>query len=298
VVTYLFAVLAACANATSSVLQRKADRQVPTQQNLSVKLIRSLVHEPVWFGGVLAVIVGFLFQAAALGHGELAVVEPILVIELPITLLIATRVFRAQLCAREWLASGAMAAGLAGLLFGLSPRGGAAQDIRWYSWVVGITINVAVIAGLVAWGRHGPAGGGPRSRQSADLQAAVLSVATGAGFGMTAALIKAVTVAFTHGLIALVSSWELYAMIVVGVGSMFILQSALNAGPLVAAQPGLTLTDPIVSILWGVLVFHERVRAGWFLALTVLGGLVMVGAVLVLARSPLLGKASEQATAP
>jgi hypothetical protein len=224
VVTYLFAVLAACANATSSVLQRKADRQVPTQQNLSVKLIRSLVHEPVWFGGVLAVIVGFLFQAAALGHGELAVVEPILVIELPITLLIATRVFRAQLCAREWLASGAMAAGLAGLLFGLSPRGGAAQDIRWYSWVVGITINVAVIAGLVAWGRHGPAGGGPRSRQSADLQAAVLSVATGAGFGMTAALIKAVTVAFTHGLIALVSSWELYAMIVVGVGSMFILQ--------------------------------------------------------------------------
>jgi drug/metabolite transporter (DMT)-like permease len=184
------------------------------------------------------------------------------------------------------------------LLYGLSPRGGSAADIRWYAWVSGISLNLAVIAALVAWGRRGPAGGGPRSRQSSVLQAAVLSVATGAGFGMTAALIKAVTTAFSRGLPVLLSSWELYAMIVVGIGAMFLLQSALNAGPLVAAQPGLTLTDPIVSILWGVLVFHERVRSGWFLILTVLGGLVMIIAVLVLARSPLLSKTSEQATTP
>jgi len=295
-VTYLLAVLAACANATSSVLQRKADRQVPKGQNLSIALIRSLLHEPVWFGGVLAVIVGFLLQAAALGHGALAVVEPILVVELPITLLIATRVFRARLCAREWGASAAMAAGLAGLLYGLSPRDGVAQGVRWYSWVIGITINLAVIGALVAWGRRGPAGHGKQSRQSSNLQAAILSVATGAGFGMTAALIKAVTEAFSRGFVALVTSWELYAMIATGIGAMFILQSALNAGPLVAAQPGLTLTDPIVSILWGVLVFHEKVRTGWFLSLTIVGGLVMVGAVLVLARSPLLSTASEQAT--
>jgi len=295
-VTYLLAVLAACANATSSVLQRKADRQVPTGQNLSLALIRSLLHEPVWFGGVLAVIVGFLLQAAALGHGALAVVEPILVVELPITLLIATRVFHARLCAREWGASAAMAAGLAGLLYGLSPRDGVAHGVRWYSWVIGITINLGVIAALVAWGRRGPAGRGPQSCQSSSLQAAILSVATGAGFGMTAALIKAVTEAFSRGgLIALVAGWELYAMIATGIGAMFILQSALNAGPLVAAQPGLTLTDPIVSILWGVLVFHEKVRSGWFLSLTIVGGLVMVGAVLVLARSPLLSTASEQA---
>ncbi len=42
---YLFAVLAACANAASSVLQRKADRQVPKRQNLSLRLVWSLAHE-------------------------------------------------------------------------------------------------------------------------------------------------------------------------------------------------------------------------------------------------------------
>jgi hypothetical protein len=61
------------------------------------------------------------------------------------------------------------------------------------------------------------------------------------------------------------TSWQLYAMVGTRIAAMFLLQSAMNAGRLVAAQPGLTLTDPIVSILWGVLVFHEQVRTGWFL---------------------------------
>jgi hypothetical protein len=37
--------LAACANAVSSVLQRKANTRVPQKQNLSLRLIWSLVHE-------------------------------------------------------------------------------------------------------------------------------------------------------------------------------------------------------------------------------------------------------------
>jgi len=37
--SYLFAVLAAFGNATSSVLQRKANREVPRNQNLSWRLI-------------------------------------------------------------------------------------------------------------------------------------------------------------------------------------------------------------------------------------------------------------------
>jgi hypothetical protein len=75
---------------------------------------------------------------------------------------------------------------------------------------------------------------------------------------------------------------------------MFLVQAAMNAGRLIAAQPGLTLSDPIVSILWGVLVFGERVRSGWFIALAVISGLVMAGAVVVLARSPLLSGESAQ----
>lgn len=285
--TYLLAVLAACANATSSVLQRKAGQRVPQGENLSLKLIRSLLHQPVWFGGILAVTIGFLLQAAALGNGQLSVVEPVLILELPFTLLLATRVFRARLHRREWGAVAAMSAGLAGLLYALSPTGGT-EDVRWYAWVIGIGANLVFVAVMTAWGRRGPAGGGPRSGQSPALQAAVLAVGAGAGFGLTAALIKGMTSTFSRGIVVLLTSWQLYGMIVAGVGAMFLVQSAMNAGRLVAAQPGLTLTDPVVSILWGVFIFREQVRTGWFLVLTVVGGLVIAGAVLVLTRSPLL----------
>jgi hypothetical protein len=42
--SYCLAVLAACANATSSVLQRKANKGIPQNENLSWKLIRSLLQ--------------------------------------------------------------------------------------------------------------------------------------------------------------------------------------------------------------------------------------------------------------
>jgi hypothetical protein len=47
--------------------------------------------------------------------------------------------------------------------------------------------------------------------------------------------------------------------------------------------------------LWGVLVFHEQVRGGWFIALAIASGLIMTSAVVVLARSPLLSDRSGQA---
>ncbi|MGE5285912.1 MAG: DMT family transporter [Micromonosporaceae bacterium] len=285
--TYLLAILAAAANAASSVLQRKANRKVPQKQNLSLRLIWSLLHEPAWFGGVAAVIAGFLLQAAALSNGELSVVEPMLVLELPLTLVLASVVFGARLRSREWGSALAMTAALAGLLYFLSPSAGRPGGVAWYLWLAGIGLNLAVVGGLVAWGRRGPAGSGAVAGSSAH-QAAVLGIAAGSGFGLTAALMKGMTQSLSQGLAALFTSWQLYAMIAAGALSMFLVQSAMNAGRLLAAQPGLTLSDPLVSILWGVLVFSERVRGGWFLVLAVVSGLVMAGAVIVLARSPLL----------
>jgi drug/metabolite transporter (DMT)-like permease len=291
--TYGLAVLAACANAVSSVLQRKANREVPQGQNLSLRLIKSLLHEPVWFGGILAIIAGFLLQAAALGTGELSVVEPILIVELPVTLLLASRVFGSSMHRREWGTALAMTAGLAGLLFFLSPSAGRTTSVPWYAWVTGAGINLAFIGGMVAWGRRSPAERGEEGHFGGSRRAAALGVAAGAAFGLTAALMKGMTNTFSEGMRALLTSWPLYAMIAAGALGMFLTQSAMNAGRLLAAQPGLTLSDPIVSILWGILVFGERVRGGWFIALAVISGVVMAAAVLMLARSPLLSDDDE-----
>src|SRR5689334_6017751 len=211
--TYLLAVLAACANATSSVLQRKANRQAPQEENMSLRLIWSLAHKPVWFGGILAIIAGFLLQASALGSGQLSVVEPILVLELPATLVLASRVFGSRMHRREWGSAAVMTVGLAGLLFFLSPSAGRPQGVRWYAWLIGIGVNLAAVAALVTWGRRGPAGhdraDGQDDRadgQGSARQAAVLAVAAGATFGLTAALMKGMTMTFSQGITALFTS--------------------------------------------------------------------------------------------
>lgn len=305
---YLLAVLAAGANAASSVLQRKANRRIPRKQNLSPRLIWSLLHEPVWFGGVLAVCAGFLLQAAALGSGQLAVVEPLLVIELPFTLLLASWAFGARLHRREWGAIAGMTAFLAGFLYCLSPSAGHTQDVPWYAWVTGAGINLAFVGIMTGCGRrsgrarNGPAGqqrngGGQDGSRNNAAQAALLGVAAGSAFGLTAALMKGMTRTFALGIGTLFTSWELYAMIVAGLLAMFLLQSAMNAGRLIAAQPGLTLSDPIVSVLWGVLVFHEQVREDWYIAAAVACAAALAAAVLVLARSPLLAEDSPRGQA-
>ncbi len=290
--SYLLAVLAACANATSSVLQRKANQKVPQDENASLKQIRRLLHEPVWFSGIAAITVGFLLQASALGAGELAVVEPILVIELPLTLILAARVLGGSAMGRrEWASTLAMTVGLAGLLYFLDPTGGRTDQVPLYVWIIGIGANLALVGVLWVWGRNGPAGRGGGHDGSSSHQAAVFGVAGGAAFGLTAALIKGMTSHFAQGWGAIFASWQLYALVATGGLGMFLVQSALNAGRLIAAQPGLTLSDPIISILWGVLAFHERVRSGMIpLLLAALSTALMAGAVFALSRSPLLSE--------
>lgn len=273
------AFLAAVANGLASVLQRKAARDQPVSENLSWRLMWHLLHRPAWFAGVLSVIAGFLLQAAALGSGRISVVEPVLVLELPATLVIAAGVFRSRMTYREWGAAAAMTAGLALVLYSLSPSGGSSEDVAWQTWVLAGGTNVVVVAAGVAWAASQPPGA---------VRAAILGAATGGAFGLTAALIKGMTDHFVEGFTAVLGSWQLYAMIVTGLGSLFLLQSAMNAGRLLATQPGLTLVDPVVAVLWGVLVFGERVRHGAFLVLAVVGTVVVGASVVVLTRSPLL----------
>jgi hypothetical protein len=112
-------------------------------------------------------------------------------------------------------------------------------------------------------------------------------------------LIKGMTSHFAQGWGAIFASWQLYALVATGALGMFLVQSALNAGRLIAAQPGLTLSDPIISILWGVLAFHEHVRSGLLpLLLAALSTVVMAGAVFALARSPLLSEDSASKAKP
>lgn len=286
--TFLFAVLAAGANAASSVLQRKAHREHPIQGSVVAQAV-AVLRAPVWLLGIAAVVLGFLLQAAALSQGAISVVEPILVIELPLTLLLAGAVFRRPLSGRDWLASLAMTAGVSALLWALAPTPHGSETAPNGAWIVGGVLNAGLVIALyVAATRADPA-----------RRAALLGVATGSGFALTVAFVKTVTDTVTRdGFLKILGAWQTYGMVLAGLSAMLLMQGALSAGSLVAAQPGITLADPILSTLWGVLAFHETIRTGWFLIAALGAALVVAAGAVALAHSPLLASAHSDESVP
>jgi drug/metabolite transporter (DMT)-like permease len=278
---------AAVVNACSTVLQRRAARDEPDDAAFSIGMLFDLVRRPSWVGGILCMILGFLLQAAALTVGRIAVVQPLLTAELPLTLLLAAWVFGHSLPTREWVAIGAMAVGLAAFVFCLAPSGGDVLGASTVRRVVGLGIGLAVVIAMTLAGRtrHGQ----PR--------AAALGVATGTLFGIVAALVSGVGAEWAGGLPGLLTTWQTYAVIVLGPTSFFLLQSALQAGELDASQPGFTLMNPLVGVLWGVFVFGQQPRGGAWIVGEVAGGALIVAATLLLVRSPALRAGDPSADA-
>lgn len=275
----VLALVAACSNAASNILQRLANRGEQGVRTLSFRLVKDLLRQPLWFAGIGAVMFSFVLQASALRYGPLAMVEPIIVAELPLTFVGAALVLRAPLGRREWTAALVMAGGLGALVWFLDPHGGQQGSISALTWVIGLGLCAgAVVAFVIA---------GVRTR--GDRRAALYGVATGIEFGVTAALMKGAVGSVSQGVGAILTSWETYAMVAAGIGGMFLLQNALQAGKIVAAQPGITLLDPFVAIMWGFFAFGEQPAPGSLhLSLAIAGGVVMVAGALLLTRSPVL----------
>jgi hypothetical protein len=173
-----------------------------------------------------------------------------------------------------------MTAGVICLLALLHPRPGPPKAIPSFEWILASLANLGVIVLLFLAAKAHPA---PTAR------AGFLGLAAGFGYGLTAAFTKGMADQFNSGGVpGVLTSWQLYATVTAGVTSAFLLQNAYQAGPLTASQPGITLVDPIVSTLWGVVVFGEQVNHGVLLALTPLPLIAVAGAVLALSRSPVL----------
>lgn len=271
--------LAALLNAAASVLQRRAGSEESDERAFSVHMLRQLARRPVWFLGILAMVAGFAAQAVALTFGSVATVQPLLVAELPFTFMLASVVFRARPSRSEWLATAILTAGLALFLLCLGPQGGDPSAVPLWQWLVGLAgtgavEGVAVLLGLASSGHR---------------RAALLGIATGIGFGLTAALTAAAGAAYhQHGLSGVLLAWQAYAILMIGPLSFYLLQNALGAGSLVASQPGLTLANPVVAVVWGILLFGERARGGVWTVGVVAGALLIAAGTVLLARSPLL----------
>ncbi len=276
-ISYVLAFLAASVNAVGDVLNREASRQAPANLAFRLRLFADLLHRRAWLVAVALMLASFVLAAAALGTGQLAAVQLIVILELPLTLIGSVGFLGSQLTSRDWAAIATMTAGVMGLVVLLDPRPGPDGPVPATVWLAGSAANAAVVAALYVTAR---------TQRRPATRAALLGVAGGFGYGLTAALTKGMASQFAAGgVTGVLSSWQLYACGAAGLTSTWLLQNAYHAGTLAAAQPGITLADPIVATLWGAAAFGEHVRHGWILLLAVIPLAFMTGGVLTLSRS-------------
>ncbi|MBW0105861.1 DMT family transporter [Pseudonocardia sp. KRD-291] len=270
---------AAVVGALGIVLLRKATEAEPPRAGFSLSLLWLLVsRRPVWAAGIATIVASYALQVAALAGGPVSLVQLMVVMELPSVLILSALLLGGRLGAREWVAIAAMTVGVAGLLFSLAPGGGDPQSADLGTWLVGLGVTLAVIAAALLLAR--------RTRRG--VATALYGGAAGMSAGLGAVLVKPVTAVLDGGVLAVVATWQTWALLVVGTAGFFLLQNAVQAGRLVASQPGITLGNPLVATVWGVGLLHEQVRTGWWLLGAALCTALLVAGVVLLSRSPLL----------
>ena len=278
-----FALAASVCTATSSVCQRLGARNTQ-QAGLDVWLVFRLARHPIWLAGIASMILGFVFQLAALHYGPLALVQPILAIELLFVFgymaVLGSRVVRP----RDWLAAASLSAGLGLFLFAASPSGGR-QSAPGYLWVLAglVTLGVVLTGLALAFGlRH-------RASATGSQRAAILGAVTGFSWGFVAAVIKEFSSHLSDGFAGVFSNWSVYVLIGAGAASLLLASHALAAGPLAASQPGFTILDPLAASLLGLFLFGEHFQAGTVdLAFEALALALLVGGVTALSHSHLI----------
>jgi len=177
----VFALVTAASNASAAVLQRKAAAQVPPERSMHFSLLADLIQRKVWLAGIGMVIVAAVAQAAALATGPIALVQPIFIIELPVTLVLATLVSqnRSMLARLPWTAIVVTTVGL-GAGLAIAEPSGAVDTAQDSSWVIALIVSGCFLGVLIttAVGLRG------------EPRAALLGLAAACGYALTAALMK------------------------------------------------------------------------------------------------------------
>jgi drug/metabolite transporter (DMT)-like permease len=265
------ALIAAFLFALAATLQQKGALNLAGVSLARPMSLVRLVGQRMWLLGTVALLVGYLLQAAALDRGRLAVIQPLLVATVVFALPLGWLLTNQHVGRREVGGAGVIVVGLALFAVYGDPAGGK-ENAPNDEWAVAIVLLGAICAGLLVVGRHGT-----------PTKAAVYGTVAGVLFGLSAALTKP-TVDFLHdGVGVMLSHWQCYALAVAGVLGFVLQQVSLGTGRLAPSVATVSVANPIVGVLLGIAIFDERLsRPLWHVVVATIGlVLALGGAVLI-----------------
>jgi hypothetical protein len=232
--------------------------------------LAGLARNPRWLLATMADVAGTGLQLLALDNGPVVLVQPLLVLSLPVAVGLRP-LFGAP--RPSWLELSYCAALVAGLALFLGLLG---EPHRGRT----IGLSAAACSSLLALGLGGALILALRRRAPVP-RAVGFGVVAGCWFGLVSVLIEAVSRVFDrHGVAGFgqPAGWvPLAGVVVLGVVGFLLVQIGFQLGPLGASYPPNLILDPVTAVVLGALLLGEHVPtgpvklAGYLLCLVVVG---------------------------
>jgi drug/metabolite transporter (DMT)-like permease len=280
---------------TSIALQALEARDVPGEHSLRVSLIGKLVRNKRWLGATALGLVGWPLEIVALLLAPLTVVQPCLASGLILLLWLGATRLGERPGRREWIAVGAIIAGVAGVAWAAPERTTDHAGAAAIALALGL-VAIPVLAPylLRARIRHSPHQGGVDIGWARAL-GMLMVLSAGCGYAWTAIASKLLTDELAAGALLVAIAWLATAAASEGL-ALLSEMSALQRRAATHVAPAMFAVQIIVPVLLAPLIFGES-WGGTPLggaALVAFMGLAVAGTVL-LAGSKAVGAVIESA---
>lgn len=281
------ALLAAVMFAFAAVMQQESTLTVGAEKSLTPGLLLDLIHRPKWLLGGASMLAGFGLQAVALAFGPVALVQPIVVLELAFAIPFGILRRHRHAGLREWVGILAVMSGISIFLLSASPGSGVQTppSTQWLESLLPVGF-VAALCVVIGSTRRGP------------TRAMFLGSAAGLAFGVLSVLTKAVTHLLSSDLTRAFVTWQVYVAIGVGIVALTVSQSAYQAGPLAYSMPFVGVLEPLVAVIIGDTVLGEAVRVteAEFMLELAAAGVACLGVLLLTTSQTVLSIYEERPT--
>lgn len=235
------------------VQHRTAQQSVSGDGKASASGLLRLFRNPIFMLAIAGDLVGFSLQIVALSTGPVVVIQPLVVLMLPVSLGVSFAMGGHRPTRGDLLGVLGVILGL-GAFLGLigAPRTESLPHTRTLALAtILVVVGGAVLAAVVA-GRN------------RIIRGAAYGAAGGAYFGTLAVMVDAASErASKHGLHGLFDSPHGYVPLgciaVLGVGGSVLTQMSFQVGALGATLPANIAVDPFMGVLLGVLLLREHI---------------------------------------
>lgn len=235
-----------------TAISRMVDHQAENKTMSKAQLVR-MVTNPRWLGALAIVVCGFCLHVTAITMAPVTVIQPLGILAVPWSILMASKIHGHRITKPMWLAVGITLAGI--VMFTSMAAANAAPDHNTHPEAVlrGAVVVYALgcFFAILAW------------RGKSALWRS-LWWATGGSFlfGLSSAMIKALSVMNREpGFMFSMWFWILGAMFLatLATGGLMI-QQGYACGPAEVVVGSMDTTDPIVGVAFGLVLLGEGIN--------------------------------------